>query len=230
MDFESNFLSSFRILFIVIILTSIIFQTWEILSQGKTIKELPLPRGQLVIKKVFFHNKTMLRFNYTNISYEIPFNEKLKNCLSYAEKNNLSGYALTWYLNAPQIYAYTNLTPLIMAPSPDLVYFYPGHSYDTLIYPSFEKKSKVQTIASLFLSNNSDLVYKGLKTFNASYIILTKDDFDFRDSFLFALFQGKFLQARTVLNQSLLLNSNQKNLDFLEKLYQDENCAILHVI
>ncbi len=226
---DNNMFRSFRMILFILILTSIIFQVSEMLSSGIIVETKPALRGQFVIRKTLFTNVTKLAFNYSDWTYEIPYNSKLDACINFSIENKLKGKALTWFLNAPQFYATTNLTPIIMAPSPDLVYFYFGHSYDAYLYPGFEDRDKIKKIASIFLSNDSDLVRNSLKSLNISYVIITKDDLDAKDSFLFAVFQGKFNQARFILNQSILLNADKREYFFLNRLYSDDFCTIFQV-
>ena len=232
MNQSKDFFSSFKLILIVLVVTSVIFQTWDLLSVGEVIATKPLPRGELIFRTSLFNNKnkTNFLFNYSGYTYEMTFNIGINQCISFARKEKLTGNALVWYINAPQFYASTNLTPFLMAPSQDLVYFYPGHSYDSAIYPSFESRKKVMAVASLLLSNDSMLIHKTLTQMNISYLVLTRDDLKFKDSFLFSLFQGRFNEALGIINQSLILNWETQKPDFLKKIYSDENCTILRLI
>lgn len=218
-------ISQLWIILLFFLLISLGLDFIDFLYIGRIVNSEETKNGLLINRSSFGKATPYVSFKMgSDYYYESKYYKELNQCIDFINNNSLNGRTIQWFYTAPTVYTMTDLKPVILAPSSDLVLFTDEKRYDTLRNPQFSDRNTVQTIASLFLTDDEEVIKNAFDYCNASYIIVTSKDLESEDSFLFSVFQGKYKEYNHLINESVLLNPQKKN--NLTKIYADQSCVI----
>lgn len=217
-----NMLWDFRRLLLIMLVAMILMQGFEILMQGREISREDLENGYLVERRILTEEKLFVEFELNDRTYQREYNPRLQGCVDFANQNNLSGKAFSWYSDSAQVLASTRLEPILLSPSRDLVYFTEQRQYDAARSGPFSSRDKTQRVASTFLMEEPENIKKALVYFNASCVLITESDISNANAMLFSVFQGRLEQFQELRESALFLNPEK--IDFLSLVYSDDYC------
>lgn len=231
MSFAEEFNSNFRLMIIVLLITSVVFYITDNIHFSTINNSESLINGKLVNITSFGSTKEIIKYNLSDVHISYDFNPNLYNSMKWlselSNKNNKRLVVFNWWPEGHYINAFTNFKALLYSPSSDYLLFMKNPKWNTITLGGFADRSILRSVDYALVSDKPELLIDAMKKYNASILYVTIRDVE-SESEMYSYLRSRYLLNlnTSFVDKSNLYKALSGNFLGLNLIYKDKYTAI----